>query len=139
HQQQQQQQHQHGAGGSRNASNGSGSSGSSGSWGSKSGSKYNSATMPRKGLPSATGVSHFLSSSPSPSSSSSASPAPSPPAPAAHILSGPPPAEHDELVLLRRELAQSRRDVAALALRAEETERVAREVGTLVRQGVQRA
>jgi hypothetical protein len=79
--------------------------------------KYNSATLApnaRKtgaGLPSTSGVSHFLSpsgSSPSPPAGNalSAPPNVSPPPP---VLS---PAVHDELVLLRKELAVARREAA---------------------------
>jgi hypothetical protein len=79
------------------------------------------ANPTRKGVPNTSGVSHFLSpaganSSPSPSpplnspTSVASSPSPSAANVSAAVLSGPTAAQHDELVLLRKELASARKE-----------------------------
>ena len=80
-----------------------GSVASRGSVGSGSGSRK---------APTSSGVSHFLSSSaspPAPSSSSSPTPSYSP------IVNGPSAAQHDELILLRKQLALREKEVASLS------------------------
>jgi len=89
-----------------------------------------------RGLPSTTGVSHFLSPN-SPSSSSSSS-NPSPPAPTSSV-SPPSPAVHDELVLLRRDLAAAQKQnkilkdsLATLAQQLKESDEMKKYMGGLM-------